>query len=288
MSIELYLNHRRDKLYFTDERIKAFSEQQYQVQNRIASGGNAVVHQCFDLFSGDEYAIKFQLDFNSQRIARFRQEINLLKQVKHRHLIEYIDHGKIIGKTKKGNKEKNILFLIMPKADMNLREYIRTSKKIRYEEYIAQFRGLASALAELHKKAIHRDIKPENILVKGETWLLSDFGLCRYLEPDEKELSRPNEIIGPRYWMSPEALNKAIGNDDEISVISDIFQLCSIFWYIVTGRLPSGVVTKDDWGDGPNQLFSPIFKSLSHNPAKRITNSQDLLSSLENAVFNVA
>lgn len=64
----------------------------------------------------------------------------------------------------------------MPIADFNLSQYIQKSQnKISYADYIAQFKGLVSALAVLHQKAIHRDIKPENILIKGETWLLSDF-----------------------------------------------------------------------------------------------------------------
>ncbi len=136
----------------------------------------------------------------------------------------------------------------------------------------------------MHQKAIHRDIKPENILIKGDTWFLSDLGLCKYTEGDGDDISLEHEVIGPRYWMSPEAINKMLGNTDVISDRSDIFQLASVFWYVVTGRHPIGVVSKDDW-NGPVNIFEPIFRSLSHNPDHRISNAQELLSNLEAATF---
>ncbi|MCP4370367.1 MAG: protein kinase [Deltaproteobacteria bacterium] len=105
---------------------------------------------------------------------------------------------------------------------------------------MAQFKGLTSALAALHDKALHRDIKPENILIKGETWFLGDLGLCKFFDHDQKDITNEKEPIGPRYWVSPEAVNRMVGNSDEITKKSDVYQLCSIFWFVVTGRHPSG------------------------------------------------
>ncbi|MBW7898692.1 Serine/threonine-protein kinase StkP [Candidatus Brocadiaceae bacterium B188] len=291
MQVSLYLNHKRDEIFYIKDAIKSISDNQYDIQERIASGGNAVVHKCVNSSTGDEYAIKFQLTLTENRIKRFKQEISLLKQVEHNHLIKYVDNGEVNSIVKyKGKKNeiiKNILFLIMPIADFNLSQYIQKSQnKISYADYIAQFKGLVSALAVLHQKAIHRDIKPENILIKGETWLLSDFGLCKFFDDNCLDITHENEPVGPRYWMSPEAVNRSIGNNDEISIKSDIFQLCSIFWFVVTGRHPSGVVSKKDW-NGPDSIFEPIFNSLYHDPNERPIDANKLVELLHESTLRI-
>lgn len=293
MTINLYLDNNRKEVYRIEDIIKSDSDNQFEVQDRIDSGGNAVVHKCADIVSGDEYAIKFHLSVGTRRLKRFKQEIELLKHIKHDQLIKYIDDGKInaivVEKNRKRRipllpKSRRLQFLIMSLAEVNLKDYLKSQRKnISYEEYIAQFKGLASALAALHQKAIHRDIKPENILIKGETWLLSDLGLCEFIERPQ-DITLEYEPIGPRYWMSPEALNKLVGNNDDITKASDVFQLCSIFWFVVTGRHPSGILTIDDW-TGPANIFTPIFQSLSHNSLNRPSDANQLLEQLNDVAF---
>lgn len=294
----LYLSQNTKDTYYVPTKIKSINNKYYEIQERIANGGNAVVHKCVDIATGHEYAVKFQLSpFKNKRLQRFYQEIELIKQVKHDQLISYIDQGESdFHKKKKSSKtssktiekfpDKKIPFLVMNLANSNLCD-IRKDKKIPYEEYIGQFKGLASALASLHEKAIHRDIKPENVLISGETWILSDFGLCKFTDEDQgTELTYDSESIGPKYWMSPESLNRFLGNSDEISKYSDVFQLCSIFWYVINGRHPLGVISKDDW-EGPDHLFDVIFNALSHNASKRPSDGCELLEQLERATLSV-
>lgn len=290
----LFLNQNKKDIFHVPTIIKSINSKYYEIQDRISNGGNAVVHKCVDTATGHEYAVKFQLTpFNNKRLQRFYQEIELIKQVKHDQLISYVDQGKV-DFHKKGNSRKSlekiegkkIPFLIMNLANNNLSD-IRRDKKIPYEEYIGQFKGLASALASLHEKAIHRDIKPENILITGETWVLSDFGLCKFTDENQgTELTSEYESIGPRFWMSPESLNRSLGNSDEISKYSDVFQLCSIFWYVINGRHPLGVIGKDDW-EGPDHLFDVIFNALSHDASKRPSDGYELLEQLERAILSV-
>lgn len=288
MPVSLYLNHRPRKPFYIEETVMAVSGNVYEIQERIDSGGNAVVHKCTEYISGDEYAIKFHLSTDFRRLRRFKQEIELVKRISHDQLIGYVDEGKVKAKTGKDKKEeKRLPFLIMPVADENLMDHVKKAQaQISYENYIGQFKGLTSALATLHDKAIHRDIKPENILIIGDTWLLSDLGLCKFSNQECEPISHENEPIGPRYWMSPEAINRIIGNNDEVSIKSDIFQLCSIFWFVVTGRHPTGVITKEDW-TGPEKIFDPIFRSLSHNPIKRPSDANELLNLLNEAALEL-
>ncbi|RAT00492.1 hypothetical protein A6E27_24990 [Bacillus cereus] len=283
-TIYLYLEHRQQDMFYVNNIIN-ISNKTYEIQERLASGGNAVVHKCVELISGEEFAIKFQLTpFNKKRIKRFKQEIALLRQIKHEQLVNYIEDGEIAFKIRKKGGFKTVTdtsipFIIMQLANENLTDFLKRNGSISYADYIAQFRGLASALATLHGKAIHRDIKPENILVSGETWILSDFGLCKFND-EAMELTADYEVVGPRYWMSPEALNRCVGNADEISKSSDVYQLCSIFWYVVTGRHPMGIVSEDDW-KGPQPLFRVIYDSLSHDSSKRPCDGGELLKKIE-------
>jgi len=289
--ISLFLNHSPNKVIKIKKRIKASSGATYEIQDRISSGGNAVVYQCQHSITGVTYAIKIQLTDGRKMKDRFIQEVKLIRSIEHEQLVKYIDEGAVDGETTNKNNKVTIKildFLIMELAEKNLSDYIKYDQpKIQYADYIGQFKGLALALAALHDKAIHRDIKPENILINGETWLLSDFGLCKYNYPDGPEISSPNEKIGPRYWMSPESLNSTIGNTDDISKQSDVYQLCSIYWYVVTGRIPVGVVCEEDWR-GPSHLFEVIYNSLSHDPKKRPKDGKDLYNMLNEVTLNEA
>lgn len=288
-SIPLFLEQNRREVYYVSSRIEASNGRTYVVDfEKLGNGGNAVVHKCVDYISGEEYAIKFQVSLKPKRIARFKNEITLLQDLEHDQLIKYITHGECDGKytVQRQNRQKRIPFLIMSLASKSLKDYLQEKGKVDFTEYIAQFQGLAAALAEVHRKAIHRDIKPENILVSGETWLLSDFGLCKFLEEGdgEEDLTDDKENVGPKFWMSPEALNRTVGNKDEIMKCSDVYQLCSVFWYIVNKRHPSGVLTKEDWS-GPPHIFDVIYNSLSHDPSKRPCDGEKLLQELYEATM---
>jgi len=286
-TVTLFLNRDKRNTYTISNSIDSHLRIKYEVGERIASGGNSVVHKCIDYNTGNEYAIKFLLTLSSKMKLRFEQEIKLLKEVKHDHLIKYIDNGIIEGNDNR-NRKYNIPFLIMPLAETNLLNYVksRRPKPIPYAEYIPQFKGLSSALDALHEIALHRDIKPENILIIGDTWVLSDFGLCKFIDNlNSEDISGDNEHIGPRYWMSPESLNQIYGNEDEITKISDIFQLCCIFWFIVTGRHPTGILTINDW-IGPENIFYPIYESLHHDSSKRLDSGSKLCVALQEAAIS--
>ncbi|MEK7763850.1 MAG: protein kinase [Nitrospirota bacterium] len=291
MAIDLFLNHKRGEAFRISEKVKALSGKEYEISDRIDCGGNAAVHRCIETISGEEFAIKFHLSLAQKKKQRFLREIDLLRQIQHEQLIKYIDHGDVTGTTtdrKSGkifSRDVGLAYLVMPLADSNLLTLIRKNRNLLYEDYIGQFKGLARALGVLHQKAVHRDIKPENILVMGETWMLSDFGLCKFHDSSE-EITFDQEAVGPRYWMSPEAVNKAIGNQDDISKGSDVFQLCSVFWFIVTGRHPGGCVSRGDW-NGPENIFKLLLDALSHDEKKRPSDGEQLAKALDAATLSL-
>lgn len=271
--MKLSLGNRSFSFEIGDDDVIANSGQSYEIGNYIGCGGNAVVYECLNGY-GEQYAIKIMLHINEKSLVRFSQEIEVLKKIHHPHVVKYIDSGEIDVLNSKRNEK--IPFLIMEKAETNLIEYIKYNDRIEYGIYAPQFEGLCEALSEIHKYAIHRDIKPENILIKGETWQISDFGLCTCLGNDRKDITAVNEKIGPKFWLSPEAINHFYFNNDVIDKYSDVYQLCAVFWFALTHRHPTGIISLDDWNDNEPAIGKIILKSLSNNHTNRPQNGEEL------------
>lgn len=269
----------------------------YMVEEQIGFGGNAVVCQCTDERDGMIYAVKFLASSKDpNRLPRFQLETRLIEKLthtRHDHLIRFIASGEVQSLRYDHRRRQHVSltmpFFIMERASMTLRGFLASSPlPIAPEIYNAQFRGLVGALEILHEHAIHRDIKPDNILVVGERWAISDFGLCELVEDDGgKDLTRAWEIPGPRHWLSPEANNRSVGVQEEISPASDVFQLAAVFWWVVTRRHPSGILTREDW-TGAERLFGPITTALQHSLSRRYQSAKQFCEAVIQAIDDIA
>lgn len=265
----------------------------YLIQDQLAQGGNAVVCECESETEGESLAIKFLTHFGKDgRLERFSIETRLmevLSAARHDHLIRFVTSGnaeaQYFDRRKRCITKINLPFVIMERASCSLRDYVRNSTaSIPHEIYSAQFRGLVSALEVLHAHAIHRDIKPDNILVVGERWVISDFGLCSLVaKGGGEDLTRHAQIPGPRFWMSPEANNRSVGLDDEITFASDVFQLAAVFWWVVNRRHPSGILEREDW-TGLDTLYHPISTALQHSLGRRYGSAKDFGDAVVEAI----
>jgi len=268
----------------------------YEIGGCLGTGGNAVVYECIDSINGEELAIKFQLKHEEARIKRFYQESALLRNLRHQHIIKCFANGQVLAKkyevvwngkmTWRLSASIKIPFIVMEKAISTLGENLRECEHPP-EFYIAQFKGLSLALHELHSQGIHRDIKPNNILVIGDRWVISDFGLCRLFGDDYQPLTLDHERIGPRNWMSPELEIQANGGSNNITKASDIYQLANVFWKVVNGsklELEEEPLI-ENWR-GPNKLFEPIANALNINPNARPQNALEFHNQIESAMLS--
>ncbi len=282
--------------YVFPEEIIGNNGSRYTVLEMLGKGGNGAVLECENAATGETFALKVLLNPKSPRNKRFERKIEIISRLNHDHIITYITHGEALlnhphrsqrnGRKPRHSGQFKTLFVVMRKADSNLREFlVKDVSQLRFEDYYGQFVGLAKALKQLHSVAIHRDIKPDNILISGDIWQISDFGLCALIEDTEEQLTRTNEAVGPRYWMSPEAISKAMGLGDVIDCCSDLFQLASVFWFVVTRRPPIGILTMEDW-PGPPSLGQLLLETLQHNPSRRPKSTTEFLQQLEDVRFS--
>ncbi len=291
--VELFRN--QSSAYAIDDHITGDDGRVYIVGERIAAGGNAVVHECNEKLSGDSYAVKFQLEMKQRRRERFQREVELLRGFDDPHIIRFVATGTVPGartyRSMRGGRvveqrrdqAEELPFVVLMKASEDLGKYAKIPQQIPPATYLAQFLGLSKALVKVNEKALHRDIKPENILVVGSAWAISDFGLCD-LHNGGPDLSRVDERIGPALWMSPEAFNKNLGCPDAIGQTSDVFQLAAVFWYATCGRHPTGIVRDTDWR-GPAYLYPIMERALLHNSQNRFQTSAEFSAALEAAIF---
>lgn len=272
---------RKGKFFSIGNLIVGEDGRSYELGEWIARGGNATVFRCRERSTGDELAIKFLLLPGRRVTERFSRESQLLSKLKHNHIVAYKTSGKI---RPQNDRRRSIPFIVMEVAEHNLlTEMQEADCVIPSEQFLGQFRGLAQGLALLHQHAVHRDIKPENILVSGERWLLSDYGLCKFPRSRAPDLTPEDQAPGPKFWMSPEGQNRRLGVGDAICKASDVYQLAAVFWFIATSRHPSGILTRDDW-NGPDRLFKPLSDALQHDHRRRPKDGAAFLQALDDAL----
>ncbi|RIA96660.1 kinase-like domain-containing protein [Glomus cerebriforme] len=129
------------------------------------------------------------------------------------------------------NPSNGIYMLVMHKADIDLRKYLRqTQNQLTWREKVKIIDDIASALSVIHSEnAIHRDLHSGNILYTqiNQNWYISDLGFCG---PADKPST---SIYGNLPYIAPEVLK---GN--EYTSKSDVYSIAMLMWEISSGQPP--------------------------------------------------
>jgi serine/threonine protein kinase len=256
---------------------------------QTSKGGNSSVYSLTNNYD-KKYAIKFSnyprptnRGENSKGYSRFLNEIEALKEANEHDFPNII---KIITDGTVELKGREYPYIIMEKADTDLKEYLLNESSIDDQQKFILCKEIFKAVKDLHSIEIyHRDIKPDNILLFTSEdklkWKIADLGLIKYRGKDFDEIG---EKIGPLGWLSPEATNKFLTEksnievDCEIDRFSDIFMLGELFWFVFKLNIPIGQIIENDFGlDFPESdlYFSLIKSMLSHSKVNR-TNLEDI------------
>lgn len=153
---------------------------------------------------------------------------------------------------------------------------------------------LADALDYAHRQGVlHRDIKPSNVLLDaGGTAWVTDFGLAKAVEPDDRSaLTEPGDIVGTLRYMAPESLKgKADGRTDVCGLGLTLYELVALrpaFDDASRGqliqRISKGEITplRQLNRQVPRDLETIVMKSVAPDPAHRYSTAHDLGADLQ-------
>ena len=140
--------------------------------------------------------------------------------------------------------------------------------RLGQREALAIATPLCAAVQYAHERGlVHRNIKPENILLDvGGRVKIADFGLAQ-LDPKGPDQADPaGAAHGTPRYMAPEQLEKPDRADHRV----DVFSVGVVFYEMLTGQVPAGVVEPPSRIVGSDsRLDAIVLRALQQKPTDR-------------------
>ena len=198
----------------------------YTVQDRIGTGGMAIVYRGLDEVLGRTVAIKTMLPqyaADPSFAARFKQEAQAAAALQSPYIVSVYDWG----------KDGDTYYIVMEYLrGTDLKSGIRKHGALDSKKVAQIGSQIAQALSVAHRHdIIHRDIKPQNIMVQPDGNIkVMDFGIAR---AKNSHLTTDNSVLGTAHYVSPEQTQ-----GKELGPTTDIYSLGIVMYEAATGRVP--------------------------------------------------
>ncbi|CAD6234940.1 unnamed protein product [Miscanthus lutarioriparius] len=196
----------------------------YHVIDLVGEGSFGKVYKGRRKYTRQTVAMKFILKHGKtdKDIHNLRQEIEILRKLKHENIIEMID----------AFETPQEFCVVTEFAQGELFEVLEDDKCLPEEQVQAIAKQLVKALYYLHSnRIIHRDMKPQNILIgKGSIVKLCDFGFARAMSANTVVL---RSIKGTPLYMAPELVREQPYNHT-----ADLWSLGVILYELFVGQPP--------------------------------------------------
>jgi len=223
---------------------------QYEILERLGTGGMATVYRAVQVSLGREVALKVlsaALVEEEGFLQRFQNEARTLARLDHPNILPVHDFGTI----------DEVTFIVTPLvAGGTLRDLL--GGPLSAPEAWRRLNEIAGALHHAHQAGIvHRDLKPSNVLLHPDgRLLLADFGLAR--GSGNASVTLTGSALGTPGYMAPE---QALGTS--IDHRADIYALGVLAFEMFTGSRPYS-------GDAREQvmatLHAPIPSAAARHP----------------------
>jgi serine/threonine protein kinase len=233
----------------------------FEIEQELGSGAMGTVYRAKFHRDGKTHPVALKIVAlgllgNEGAMARFEREANILKQLKHEHIVRLYATGAY----------RKTPFIAMEFIDGEALDRVLARRgRLTWEEVVAYGKQLCKALQYAHEKGIiHRDLKPSNLMINQDGILkLTDFGIAK--DTDVTALTGHNSTIGTAAYMSPEQCK----GDKNLSNKSDLYSLGIVFYELLTGKKPFYAdTTVDMFLKHVNEPAPRIGKQVNELPAK--------------------
>lgn len=233
---------------------------------------------------------------NNERVARFRQEVEILKR-----FIKEKSVDNITSIVSADFNQKTLMYEMKKYNGNATDDKLLKLTKGNVEKTISLILPVIETLQKLAAKhfIFHRDLKPENLLFEeqngGLRFILADFG-CAYCDDltVQNRITSDRRSVGAMAYRAPEYQH---GRVDAVDESGDIFSIGKLLWYFVNGIkgevfpytlwFPStyNLTSEERCGGVRNigRLNLIIASSVHYDPQKRIS-YENLLNSLRSII----
>jgi serine/threonine protein kinase/predicted ATPase len=208
----------------------------YEQQEVLGEGGMGTVFRAWDSYSQRLVAIKqlkANLALQSEQIARFTAEAEVLRQLNHPNIV----------KVQESFVENDQHYIVMEYIEGGDLSDLLQQGVLPVDRVLQISLDLADALTRAHRlKIVHRDLKLANVLMASDgTPRLTDFGIALI------DGSPDTDLAGTPEYMPPEAFGGA-----GVDYKGDIWAFGVMLFTLLTGQTPFK-------GDGLTQLVMSIL-----------------------------
>lgn len=181
-----------------------------------------VVWAARDLVLERDIALKTVIDRSDPvAVERLRQEARAAAGISHPNVCHVFDLV----------EDADTIYLSMELLEGETLEKRLGRGPTGLEEALQIASGILAALAVLHRKGIvHRDLKPGNVFLTPHGLKVTDFGLARLTQSDQR-ITQTGALVGTPRYMAPEQWN-----GEPATFASDLFACGAILFECLSGR----------------------------------------------------
>lgn len=268
-------------------------EGRYEILSLLDEGGMGAVYLGRHIKLGRNVAVKFlhgELAGHKDSVTRFYREAQAASGISHPNIIDVYD----VGVADWGEP-----YLVMEyMSGENLGSLLKRKGPISLAASCGIMEPTLRALYAAHERGIvHRDLKPENIFLMRQeegppVIKVIDFGISKFLQTEQTQLTRTGSLLGTPSYMSPEQA-RGRGTFDHRA---DIYSIGVVLHTMLCGSLPfvgesynDLIVTiltepakkpTDTYPNFPADAEPIIMRLLEKDPERRFRTCIELLDAL--------
>lgn len=270
----------------------------YRIEAALGEGGMGRIYRArHTRIQQKLFAIKVlrpELARNPSVQARFQREAETAACISHPNVIGVYD----VGRTLDGWSYLVCEFL----EGSDLAAHLEQTERLSTAQAVHIALQVCDALTAAHERnVVHRDLKPHNVFLLADAsgeipaWpviKVLDFGLSRFLDTTDTQLTRTGVIMGTPAYMAPEQARAERG-DHRV----DIYGIGTILYATLTGKAPFkeetlhatvlAVMTEEPERprainpDIPEGLELVIQRAMAKDPKDRYASVAELRAALE-------